>query len=580
MTTTAPKAPIPRRSRPLVQWLDHKLYPGSQPLGRRTPALGSAEAPQARLSPARPRRRRRHRAADELSRPGRDGLWHRPRSARGLQPAPRRGARRLRRVDPDRRALRRRRRGQRARAPRRPRCGSSREVARVLKPGGVFLAKTPNAWHYVPTIARFTPLSFHRFVCRLRGRASSHTFPTRYRANTRPAITAIGVRNGSVLESYVTHEDRPEDLRITAPTYVVGWMYERAVNTLPGARSPQRADRDAAQASRRSARRRLRPAMHLLFLTDNFPPETNAPATRGHEHARRWVQAGHRVTVITCAPNFPEGKVHAGYENRWHQREVIDGIEAVRVKSFIAANKGFAARILDYVSFMLTGSVAGLFVERPDVALATSPQFLRGRRLGGREVAPAPVRVRGARPVARVDQGRRGDAPEPADRSAREARAVPLRPSQRRRRRHGSVPREPAHAWDRPTQDHVVRNGVDLNVLCAARTGHRARSRARPRRQVRRRLSRHARNGARAAPCGRGRRTRPRRLRRPHFLFVGGGAERDSWSSSRARKASRTSRSTPASQGRDAEAMERLRPRPRAPEGPGGLPHGDSVEDF
>ncbi|MCY3004179.1 MAG: glycosyltransferase family 4 protein [Planctomycetota bacterium] len=115
--------------------------------------------------------------------------------------------------------------------------------------------------------------------------------------------------------------------------------------------------------------------MHLLFLTDNFPPETNAPATRGHEHARRWVQAGHRVTVITCAPNFPEGKVHAGYQNRWHQREVIDGIEVVRVKSFIAANKGFAARILDYVSFMVTGSTAGLFVDRPDVVLATSPQF-------------------------------------------------------------------------------------------------------------------------------------------------------------------------------------------------------------
>jgi colanic acid biosynthesis glycosyl transferase WcaI len=115
--------------------------------------------------------------------------------------------------------------------------------------------------------------------------------------------------------------------------------------------------------------------MHLVFLTDNFPPETNAPATRGYEHARRWVEAGHRVTVITCAPNFPEGKVYAGYRNRWHQRETIDGIEVVRVKSFIAANKGFAARILDYVSFMLTGSVAALFVQRPDVVLATSPQF-------------------------------------------------------------------------------------------------------------------------------------------------------------------------------------------------------------
>lgn len=115
--------------------------------------------------------------------------------------------------------------------------------------------------------------------------------------------------------------------------------------------------------------------MHILFLSDNFPPETNAPATRGFEHARRWAQAGHRVTVVTCAPNFPEGKVYSGYENRWRTRETLDGIEVIRVKTFIAANKGFGARILDYLSFMANGSLAALFVERPDVVLATSPQF-------------------------------------------------------------------------------------------------------------------------------------------------------------------------------------------------------------
>ena len=37
-----------------------------------------------------------------------------------------------------------------------------REVARVLKPGGVFLFKTPNKRHYMPTIARLTPHSFHQ----------------------------------------------------------------------------------------------------------------------------------------------------------------------------------------------------------------------------------------------------------------------------------------------------------------------------------------------------------------------------------------------------------------------------------
>ena len=115
--------------------------------------------------------------------------------------------------------------------------------------------------------------------------------------------------------------------------------------------------------------------MHILFLSDNFPPESNAPATRLVEHARVWVRAGHRVTVVTCAPNFPEGRVHAGYANRWHQRETVDGIEVVRVKTYIAPNRGFARRILDQLSFMASGALASMFVARPDVVVATSPQF-------------------------------------------------------------------------------------------------------------------------------------------------------------------------------------------------------------
>lgn len=116
-------------------------------------------------------------------------------------------------------------------------------------------------------------------------------------------------------------------------------------------------------------------SMRILFLTDNFPPEGNAPATRTYEHAVRWVRAGHAVTVITCAPNFPEGKLFEGYTNRWHQVETIDGIRVVRVKTYITANEGFVKRTLDYVSFMVTGCIAGLFERRPDVIIATSPQF-------------------------------------------------------------------------------------------------------------------------------------------------------------------------------------------------------------
>jgi glycosyltransferase involved in cell wall biosynthesis len=115
--------------------------------------------------------------------------------------------------------------------------------------------------------------------------------------------------------------------------------------------------------------------MHILFLSDNFPPEVNAPASRTHEHARQWVTAGEQVTVITCAPNFPRGRVFDGWRNRLWQEVQMDGIRVIRVWSYITANEGFAKRVLDYLSFMATAFVASLFVRRVDVVVGTSPQF-------------------------------------------------------------------------------------------------------------------------------------------------------------------------------------------------------------
>ena len=123
--------------------------------------------------------------------------------------------------------------------------------------------------------------------------------------------------------------------------------------------------------------------MKILFLTDNFPPEVNAPATRTYEHCREWVKAGNEVTVITCFPNYPTGKVYEGYKNSLRKTEWMEGIKVIRVWSYMTANKGFAKRILDYISFSVTSFFAGLF-ESCDIILATSPQFftaLSGRTL-------------------------------------------------------------------------------------------------------------------------------------------------------------------------------------------------------
>lgn len=154
--------------------------------------------------------------------------------------------------------------------------------------------------------------------------------------------------------------------------------------------------------------------MHILFLTDNFPPETNAPATRTFEHAKRWVAAGHQVTVITCAPNFPGGKVFAGFKNRLFHRESMSGIEVIRVWTYITANEGFIKRTLDYVSFMVSSVVAGIFVKRPDVIVATSPQFfcaMGGYVLSRLKFRPFVFELRDLWPDSIVAVGAMADSP-------------------------------------------------------------------------------------------------------------------------------------------------------------------------
>lgn len=118
--------------------------------------------------------------------------------------------------------------------------------------------------------------------------------------------------------------------------------------------------------------------MRIVFITDNFPPEVNAPASRTYEHAREWVRAGHTVQVITCAPNFPFGTPYPGYRNALYTRERLDGIDVLRVWSYMTRNEGFWLRSLDFLSFMITSVLGSLFVARADVVIATSPQFFAG----------------------------------------------------------------------------------------------------------------------------------------------------------------------------------------------------------
>ncbi len=115
--------------------------------------------------------------------------------------------------------------------------------------------------------------------------------------------------------------------------------------------------------------------MRILFITDNFPPEVNAPATRTYEHAIEWLKDENvEVTVVTTAPNFPHGNIYDGYKNKFYFKEDMDGIEVIRIWTYITSNSGFLRRILDYFSLGFMAFWVGMF-KKHDVVIATSPQF-------------------------------------------------------------------------------------------------------------------------------------------------------------------------------------------------------------
>jgi glycosyltransferase involved in cell wall biosynthesis len=117
----------------------------------------------------------------------------------------------------------------------------------------------------------------------------------------------------------------------------------------------------------------------ILFFSHYFPPEGNAPASRVYEMCKRWAADGYDVTVVTCSPNHPNGVLYPNYCNRLVQREMVDGIRVVRIWTYLAANKGKRRRALNFLSYMITATIAGMLIcRRPHVMIATSPQFFCG----------------------------------------------------------------------------------------------------------------------------------------------------------------------------------------------------------
>lgn len=107
------------------------------------------------------------------------------------------------------------------------------EISRVLVPGGVYVFRTSNRFHYVGAVAQATPHWFHEAVSnRLRGlpTGADDPYPTHFAMNSRGAVVRLAREAGLSVETLRMVEKEPSYGTISPVLFLALTAYERAVN--------------------------------------------------------------------------------------------------------------------------------------------------------------------------------------------------------------------------------------------------------------------------------------------------------------------------------------------------------------
>ena len=118
--------------------------------------------------------------------------------------------------------------------------------------------------------------------------------------------------------------------------------------------------------------------MKITFLTQYYPPEIGAPQGRLSALAAAFQRQGHTVSVLTAMPNYPTGRIHAGYGGLL-RREERDGVHITRTFVYPTQRADFIRRMTSYASFLASSALLGtLFLDPPDYLLVESPPLVLG----------------------------------------------------------------------------------------------------------------------------------------------------------------------------------------------------------
>jgi len=140
-----------------------------------------------------------------------------------------------------------------------------------------------------------------------------------------------------------------------------------------------------------SVRVRSERRLHILLVTSAYAPERTGTAPLNTELCEYLAARGHRVSVATSFPHYPEWKVFPAYRGKLWQRETLNGVTIFRSYAYIPSRRTTMRRILHDTSVGLSCGLRGLAVDHVDLVLAVSPPLqaaLAGCFLGWLKGAP------------------------------------------------------------------------------------------------------------------------------------------------------------------------------------------------
>ncbi len=119
--------------------------------------------------------------------------------------------------------------------------------------------------------------------------------------------------------------------------------------------------------------------MHVFIVTQYFPPEIGASASRWGDYADILIKQKHKVTVLCEAPHYPDKNYHFGYRNLWCDIEKKSpNLTIVRSKAYASDRKSFIKKLTHYLVFMVSGIINTKKVKDFDILIISSPPLFTG----------------------------------------------------------------------------------------------------------------------------------------------------------------------------------------------------------